>query len=106
MVQVGDERMTVQQFLYLNGANLAACPDAEIAFTIPPWHPSDETKDALRGIVNAGSVSFAALVLKNPTMAKAVGTVAGTVAAGWLTRHLDQGGRMGVVKIRDLMGYD
>ena len=105
-VYVRGERMPLSQFLRLHASELAAYPDAQIAVLQDEYHPSEMTKDIVKGLVTATSGLLAGLVSKNPGAARWVGAVAGNVVAGSVVRNLDRPRRVVIVPIRDLMGGD
>lgn len=105
-VYLQGERMPLARFLQLHAADLAAFPDAQIAVLQEEYHPSEVTKDVVKGVVTATSGLLAGLVSKNPATGRWVGAVAGNVLAGSVVRKLDRPRQVVIIRVRDLFGTD
>lgn len=87
---------------------MAKFPDAQIVVVVPAYQPSQQIRDAIKGVVGAISAVTAALLIKNVNTAKIVGgAVSGYIGsdiADWVTHMLAHGSSVHVLTVRDIMG--
>ena len=101
------KQMPADQFFALHGAELAAYPDAQIAVAVPAFAPSDNLKEAMKGLVGLATAALATAILKSPTLSTiagtAVGNYVGTPVAGWIAQRISEGAHVKVFTVRQMM---